>query len=1016
MSTQPNSEHCRDERRRDLIRKHTDSSGQPDRNGIDYIEVGDDQRTLTVFFLGHAPDITLRNVRIDGGRRVTVRPVELRLCRTEDPDLDDCLTVIVDRPGDFSTYTLRLVAALPDHPSDEPLWGFDPRYAQIAFSFKVNCPSDLDCAAEPPCPVEPQAAPEINYLAKDYASFRQLILDRLALIMPEWRETHVPDIGIALVELLAYTGDYLSYYQDAVATEAYLNTARRRISVRRHARLVDYQLHEGCNARAWVAIETDVDDTLTSSDLYFTTGLSQEIAVDSPTIADDDVTRVSAAAYEVFEPLAAPATIRLRAAHSLIRFYSWGDAACCLPRGATSATLLDAWVVQPPKDDQSSQYSARQYPAPSDQSPEPKPDPQPEPGPAAPGERQRQLELAVGDVLIFEEVISPTTGLAADADPTRRYAVRLTSVERAVDTLTDTPVVEIAWSSADALPFALCVSAVGGADCRLIEAVSVARGNVLLVDHGRRTAEELLGPEQSATSAGCCGEGKPRPPQIRRASYDPALDQTPLTWAAPFPAPAAMAQRQAEILSAVIERIRTQVRRLWRRAERGEALDDAALGWLRATFGAQALLDSRLVRKQSAAARPITSLSSADQAAALRWLIAREEALLQRTFRRISGLLARAQSGYVLDSATVDEIAQLVGAQLAADLQPGAALYGPASAALIQNPREAAPQLTVHGRDPETQAPIAWQPRSDLFASAGTDRHVAVEIDNEQRAHLRFGDDTLGAAPPPGLPLQAIYRVGAGAAGNVGAESITQIVFRGGRIPIGVRRVRNPLPAQGGVEPELIGEAKLFAPSAFRRELVRAVVADDYARLAERVPGVQRAAATLRWTGSWTDVHVAIDPYAERADDPLLLDAVRILLARYQRIGHEVTVAWARSVPIHLAIDVCVRDGYARGQVKAALLDALGNRLLPHGRRGFFHPDNLTFGTSIALSRLVAAVQAAPGVETLRVTKLERLFEGPNDELATGLLPLRADEIARLDNDPNQPEHGMLALTLRGGR
>ena len=66
----------------------------------------------------------------------------------------------------------------------------------------------------------------------------------------------MPDIGVALVEVLAYVGDYLSYYQDAVATEAYLDTARQRISVRRHARLVDYRMHEGCNARAWVTVES----------------------------------------------------------------------------------------------------------------------------------------------------------------------------------------------------------------------------------------------------------------------------------------------------------------------------------------------------------------------------------------------------------------------------------------------------------------------------------------------------------------------------------------------------------------------------------------------------------------------------------------------------------------------------------------------------------------------------------------------------------------------------------------
>ena len=67
--------------------------------------------------------------------------------------------------------------------------------------------------------------------------------------MPDWRERNPADLGVALVELLAYVGDHLSYRQDAVATEAYLGTARRRVSVRRHARLVDYRMHDGCNAR-----------------------------------------------------------------------------------------------------------------------------------------------------------------------------------------------------------------------------------------------------------------------------------------------------------------------------------------------------------------------------------------------------------------------------------------------------------------------------------------------------------------------------------------------------------------------------------------------------------------------------------------------------------------------------------------------------------------------------------------------------------------------------------------------
>src|SRR2546430_14686649 len=96
--------------------------------------------------------------------------------------------------------------------------------------------------------------------------------------MPSWKERHLPDIGIVLTEILAYVGDYLSYFQDAVATEAYLGTARQRISVRRHARLIDYRLHDGCNARAWVAIETSKDVQFGAGDIAFVTGGNATLA------------------------------------------------------------------------------------------------------------------------------------------------------------------------------------------------------------------------------------------------------------------------------------------------------------------------------------------------------------------------------------------------------------------------------------------------------------------------------------------------------------------------------------------------------------------------------------------------------------------------------------------------------------------------------------------------------------------------------------------------------------------
>ena len=160
------------------------------------------------------------------------------------------LTITLAAPGDASSYMVRLVAT----GSSLPYPGLDPRQAAATFTFTAGCPGEADCLpAGCPPPVFAEAA--LDYLAKDYESFRQLLLDRFTLLVPQWTERHVPDLWVTLVELLAYAGDQLSYRQDAVATEAYLDTARQRVSVRRHVRLVDYPMHDGCNARAWVCVQ-----------------------------------------------------------------------------------------------------------------------------------------------------------------------------------------------------------------------------------------------------------------------------------------------------------------------------------------------------------------------------------------------------------------------------------------------------------------------------------------------------------------------------------------------------------------------------------------------------------------------------------------------------------------------------------------------------------------------------------------------------------------------------------------
>lgn len=460
-------------------------------NGIDYVEVNDDGTSLCVHFFGDVPQgLRVDNVRITGGRRIRdLRVTGLRVETSGEPDRDDCLHLTLDREGDFSCYRLCLVGPDAAESSFAPYPGFDPRYSCADVRFRIDCATGLDCADVEPCPEPPPEPLAIDYLAKDYASFRQLMLDRLATTLPDWHERHEADLGITLVELLAYAADHLSYYQDAVATEAYLDTARQRRSVRRHAKLVDYTLHEGLNARAWVTVWTDADTpAVAPADFCFVTALPSG-AGDARVLGEDDLLALPASDYRTFEPVAAAGTVTFRAAHSEIPIYTWGDQECCLARGATRATLLDGT------------------------------------------DGVRALHLERGDVLVLEEVKGPATGDRADADPAHRHVVRLTGVVPATDPLLRATVLEVGWDVADALPFCLELSArLPAPGCESVDGVSVARGNVVLVDHGR-TVHEPLGEVEVGTIVGDCAcEGSVVEVVELPKRFEPTLAGSPLTW------------------------------------------------------------------------------------------------------------------------------------------------------------------------------------------------------------------------------------------------------------------------------------------------------------------------------------------------------------------------------------------------------------------------------------------------------------------------------------------------------
>ncbi len=467
-------QYCGTERRRQSVAAATvDTGGGVLLNGIDYVEVIDRdapapemrQRLLTLVFLrddgvlaAGMPLLGPDNFAIAGGTRVTgIRVTDV------DPGpaaVPHSLTLTLDAAGDYSPYRLsvRLSAVNDDRP---PF--LDPLLAAVDFSFKAECPSTFDCAV-PDAPPAPRAfGPPIDYLAKDYDSFRQMMLDRMAVSLPDWTERSPADLGVTLVEALAHAADQTSWFQDAVGTEAFFGRARLRQSVLRHARLLGYRASEGCNARVAVAVEAK--DNLDVGPLATPILAKGVRLLTRPSRGAGPLATVQPRDPRIFEDMVGAGAIVFEALHDLrslrvarnaMRLYDWGDSACCLPAGATAAHLVGT---------------------------------------------RAGLGLAKGDLILFEELV-PFGGRAGDPpDPAHRQLVRLAADPVDVrDPLTAADLVRVEWHADDALTFPLNLAPAPDADGDGVEdgpPGAVAIGNILLADEGR-TVDYALNPGQAA--------------------------------------------------------------------------------------------------------------------------------------------------------------------------------------------------------------------------------------------------------------------------------------------------------------------------------------------------------------------------------------------------------------------------------------------------------------------------------------------------------------------------------------
>lgn len=463
---------------------------------------------LEVHFFNNRELANIVNVRdflISGGHRVLAGPAtgQVQVSAIAHPSPTSNILLLTVTPiGDYSTYTLSL-----NFPN------IDLLFNELRFKFRPGCFS-TECAPKQTFKPAPQD-PAIDYLAKDYDSFRHTMIAAMMQRVPGWRPTSEADLDQVLLELFSVAADELSDYQDRVMNEAYLPTARKRVSLARHARLMDYHIHQGNQASTWVAVQvadgeifvmpkgflvwTGEDVNYPSAAVFmtqqetpplFSVDTAFETDLNSGTISSNLRDRFTQNKIDISPNLASIQVLvklenqiwlitdtdtkklfliqRGREAlniyapdmHHLlneIELYSWSGAIPSLAAGSTSADLKLAVA-----------------------------------GEEAAKFIQNLIHCRQETYLLIQEWLNPETGTAAGINPAKRQLLKLLPGAAGATALRDPYtgewLIRVRWEEKDKLQFNYCFTV----DCQdgQQQKVSLFHGNLIQVYHGRpRTIE-----------------------------------------------------------------------------------------------------------------------------------------------------------------------------------------------------------------------------------------------------------------------------------------------------------------------------------------------------------------------------------------------------------------------------------------------------------------------------------------------------------------------------------------------
>jgi len=311
---------------------------------------------------------------------------------------------------------------------------------------------------------------------------------------------------------------------------------------------------------------------------------------------------------------------------------------------------------------------------------------------------------------------------------------------------------------------------------------------------------------------------------------------------------------------------------------------------------------------------------------------------------------------------------------------------------------------------------IVWQQVDDFFSSGPEDQVFTLDLNT---GVVTLGDGEHGRIPVANLAnatgnvVARTYRAGGGSAGNVGANTITQLQTS---VP-GISSVTNNDPAQGGTDEESLTDAKLRAAAALQSQ-GRAVTPGDFEYLATQAPGanVARALALPLFHPNYPNgqipgvVTVIVVPNTQPATPPApnappatpptpnqtTLQAVCAYLDAHRLLTSELYVVGPVYRKIKVQVQLVVNPGYDLATVENAVLQSLNTFFDP--LQGGDDGTGWPFGGTIYYSDVYRTILDIEGVLRIQSGQLFMWLDDQAQQFCQDV-PIKPGEL--LYSDPS---------------